>query len=672
MIDQTNLKSAGWQRVVAELASGAPDDKAYFERLMRILAQVSTARKAVLMAASRAEGDEIEPRVVASWPEDPAAGAGGEGQDPAASAGLSNDQLREIKNAARSAFSTGTSRVFAMDKDTPYYDAASAQGFVLAIPLLVPAAAAAPGAGGPAQGMNVAAVVGLLIEQRSKEAIRSTLAMAEVLAGYVHGHVARQSLRRTQAAGFALDLATRLIASINTASNFKGACIQLTNDLAKQFSLDRVALGWCRADTVRVEAISDTEHFDRRMAMVQKVQAAMDECLDQEQPVMFPQPSGEGAGGDVLLSQAIVHAHRELAAGDAKLHVCSFPLRTDERVLGVVTIETTNDKGFDLAAIEMVQSALDLVAPVLRIRRSDDRALPLRAWDSAVKAGAWAVGPKHTVWKIAAVLAFATLVFVSLFQITYRVGADAVLQPRHKRIVSAPFDGIIESIAPDLEPGLEVKHEDLLIQLDTTDLRYSREEVLGKIAQAEAQESAALQEKKADEAAKARAQRAQSEAQLRFIDERIKRSTIRAPIGGKVTIGELKNKVGSAVKLGDPLLEISDMSDIIVVAQVDDRDIWLVKTANEKGTKSGSILAKSLPTTPFEFEVETIVPLAQAKEGKNTFEVRARLLPPKDGAVSRLYISPGMEGIANLDTERHSLAWIASRRVVDAVRLWLW
>ena len=74
-----------------------------------------------------------------------------------------------------------------------------------------------------------------------------------------------------------------------------------------------------------------------------------------------------------------------------------------------------------------------------------------------------------------------------------------------------------------------------------------------------------------------------------------------------------------------------------------------------------------------ELVLETIVPSAQAKEGKNTFEVRAKLLPPASNEFdARKNISPGMEGIANLDTERHSLMWIASRRVVDAVRLWLW
>jgi hypothetical protein len=64
--------------------------------------------------------------------------------------------------------------------------------------------------------------------------------------------------------------------------------------------------------------------------------------------------------------------------------------------------------------------------------------------------------------------------------------------------------------------------------------------------------------------------------------------------------------------------------------------------------------------------VERIVPLANAKEGKNTFEVRARINDPAPWMV------PGTEGIAKFDTRRASLLWIGTRRVVDAVRLWLW
>jgi hypothetical protein len=86
---------------------------------------------------------------------------------------------------------------------------------------------------------------------------------------------------------------------------------------------DRVALGWVKgigdSGAVRVVAVSDTEMIDRRMAMIQKLEGAMDECLDQEQAVLYPPPKAEGGEeADVLLAQAITHAHRELAASDAR------------------------------------------------------------------------------------------------------------------------------------------------------------------------------------------------------------------------------------------------------------------------------------------------------------------------------------------------------------------
>jgi hypothetical protein len=63
--------------------------------------------------------------------------------------------------------------------------------------------------------------------------------------------------------------------------------------------------------------------------------------------------------------------------------------------------------------------------------------------------------------------------------------------------------------------------------------------------------------------------------------------------------------------------------------------------------------------------VERIVPLANAQEGTTTFEVRARINDPAPWMV------PGTEGLAKFDTRRASLLWIGTRRVVDAVRLWL-
>ncbi len=665
MIDLSQLKASGWQRVVAELNASAPDDRVYFERLLRVMAQVSAARQAVLYLPDRTDGEDVDPRIDLIWPPpelDKDAEQAARAVAPQASQVLFGNESR---TAARGAFATGQARAFGLDKEELYYGEGSQSGFILAIPLGQRAQAVPHSSGSPTREVPFAAIT-LLIEPRAKDAIRSTLAMAEVLAGYVGGHHARVALRKTQAASFSFDLATRLIASVNTAPNFKGACLQLCNDLAKQFALDRVALGWVQSDVVKVRAISDIEHFDHRTNMVQKLATAMDECLDQEQPVLFPQPPSSGEGSDMLLSQAIVHAHRELAAGNAKLKVCSLPLRDGDDVIGVLTFETSADGSVDLSTIELIQAAMDLIAPVLKIRRSDDRMLPLRAWDSTRNAAAWFVGTKHTVWKVVGIAALALMLFVTFYTTTYRPSAEATLEPRVRRFVSAPFEGVVSAVGPCIAPGCVVKEGDLLVELDTSELELALKDAQGRIEQARTQAAAARKAKDQSKVAQAEQQEVRAATEAERYRFRIDKSRILAPIGGTIISGDVKDRIGSTVKTGDLLMQVAPLDDIIVVAQVDERDIGLIKQAFDSGKGQGMVASKAKPDEPQPVTIERIVPLASAAEGKNVFEVRASLKGRPD------WFSPGVEGIAKFDTVERSLLWIGSRRIIDQARLWLW
>jgi multidrug resistance efflux pump len=522
--------------------------------------------------------------------------------------------------------------------------------------------------------------VTLTVESRTRQALQTTLALLEVLAGYVFIHSAQQSLRRTRGASAALDLAARLLSAINSTSGFKGCTLQFVNDLCRKLAVDRVALGWVHGAAnarrqgteatagrrgVRLVALSDTENLDRRMAMAQKLEAAMDECLDQEQTVLYPPPPVSGPQADVVLSQAIVHAHRELGASDAKLKVASFPLRVvdaeGERILGVVLVESAGEGAIELPTIELVQATLDLVAPVLAVRHSDDRNLALRAVDSSVRAGAWLVGPKHTVWKIVGVLVMVATACLFLINVTYRVGAPMELLARERRTISVPFDGVIATLAPGIEPGRKVEKGQAMLDLDTTEVRLSELEAQGQILQAEKQADDALKKGEQGEYQQALAKAQQSRARADLYRHQIERSHIVAPISGTIISGDMTDKVGAAIKLGEKLFEVADLSDMIVVAKVDDRDISLIRMDT-----SGEVSPKADPSLKLPFTVEAIVPLAQAAEGQNAFEVRGRLTN------TPAWFRPGMEGQAKFNTQGHSLAWIASRRIVDQLKVWLW
>nr|HRJ49087.1 efflux RND transporter periplasmic adaptor subunit [Phycisphaerales bacterium] len=571
------------------------------------------------------------------------------------------EHLADARAAARAAHASRQTRVFGLDRsDDLLYDGSPGKGYVVAVPI--------PGAPGhEASTAPVRGVVTLVLDHQSRQALQTTLALIEVLTGYIHGHTARQQLSRIRAAGAALDLATRLIASINTARNFKGASFQLVNDVCRQLSVDRVAMGWV-ADARHTEghrisrcvAISDTEHIDRRMAMVQKLEAAMDECVDQEQPVMHPLPENL-AQGEVLLSQAITHAHRELAASDARLRIVTIPLRAEGKVLGSVLIEATGPAPIDLGTVELLQAAFDLVAPVLEIRRRDDRNLALRAYDSSLRAGSWLVGPRHTGWKLAG-LALTTILLVSIFvRVPYRVSAPFEIQARNPRTVSIPFDGVIREIGPGVEAGARVDQGQFLLRLDTTDLELSVLDSRAQITQAEKQADEAMKKGDLSQAQQQQARADQAAAKMRLLEHRISQATITAPISGTIIAGDIKDRVGSSVKLGDAVFQVADLSDMVAVCKVDDRDIALITDESV-----GEISPKSDPSRSFGFTVERIVPLSQAHEGGNTFVVRGRLTQ------SAAWFRPGMEGIARINTPERSLIGIVSRRIVDQLRLWLW
>lgn len=666
MIDATNLKAPGWRKVVEELSSASPDDRAFLDCLLRVLAQVSAARQAVLFIPASAQSGETHMRPLSVFPPPVAMNPSGpviSGMTVIVDDG-SVQNVDEARRAAFACFESGQSRIFSLDAQADMlYDGAPGAGYVLAVPLAgVPAASAPAGQGQPG------AVVTLLIESRSRPAVQSTLAMAEVLSGYVHAHAARQELRRTLSSSMALDVATRLLGAINNAPNFKGVCLQLVNETARQFGADRVALGWATDDRIKAIAISDTEKFDRRTAMVQRLEAAMEECLDQAQPVVHPAPV---ASGDVMLSQAITHAHKQLTAHEPGLRVCSAPLRAGDDVVGVVTLESKGDGSLDLRRIELLQSTLDLLAPVLKVRRNDDRNLALRAKDSAVRAGAWLVGPRHTVWKLVAATLLLALLFTAVYRTTYRVGATAHLQPVTRRVISAPFEGTLARLGEGIEPGVTVKAGQLLAELDSAELRLQAAEADARMNQALKAVGQAMKEGRTSEAQKSQAQADAARAQLDLFRSRIERARITAPIDGVIISGDLKDHIGAAARTGDELFQIAPLDAMEIVLRVDERDISLVRDALDRAKAEGrpargSAALRSAPGKEFAFIIQRIVPLAEAAEGRNQFEVRGRL------ETSASWMRPGMEGYAKIDTTDASLLWIGTRRVIDTVRLWLW
>jgi biotin carboxyl carrier protein len=663
--DISNLRTPAWKRVVEELSADAPNATTFLARLCGVLTRVANARQGMVVIAS-GQGDkaqdEGEPTI--AYAVTAGASQGGRPGEPRRIEPSQVEHGSWVRAAAIEAIRSSEARVFALDaQSSPMYGSSSEGGAVIAGPVDLPL------------GGGHRAAICLTIEQRSREATQTTMALVEVLCGYARLHAARQEAKGAWQASAALDLAGRLIASINESTSFKGAGLQLVNDLARAASADRVALGWVKglgdSGVIRVQSLSDTEHVDRRLHMVRMLQAAMEECYDQAHAVVYPVPKVDAkdqqiAGDsepvvDPTLAAAVTHAHRELASSDARLRVASLPIRAGERVVGVVTIELSEEGMLTPDRLELLQSTLDLVGPVIELRRSDDRPLPQRAWHSVLKAGTWVVGPRHTAWKVAALVALLLLVVVTFVKIPYRIDAQAELMAVSERAIAAPFAGVIAKVPDGIRPGVQVVEGQVLLELDTTELRESRIDAQASVSAARREADEARKEGDLTAAEQALGRLEQEMARLRYIEIQLERSTVKAPIDGTIVSGDPRRMVGSAVEVGEPLFRVASLDQLEVVARVPDNDIGYVSAESV-----GGFATRARPGERFEFAANSLVPMGQPDEGSNIFELRCELTDPPG------WLRPGMEGIAYIDTGDKRIIWILSRRIIDTARLWLW
>jgi HlyD family secretion protein len=129
-----------------------------------------------------------------------------------------------------------------------------------------------------------------------------------------------------------------------------------------------------------------------------------------------------------------------------------------------------------------------------------------------------------------------------------------------------------------------------------------------------------------------------------------------------VITGDLTQSLGAPVKKGEALMTVAPEHDYRVIVEVDERDIGDVHLH-----QSGSLALSAMPGDTFPIEVARITPVATSGDGRNFFEVEARL---KDNAGRDL--RPGLIGVAKVDAGSRSWLWICTHRVIDWIRLTLW
>jgi multidrug resistance efflux pump len=228
-----------------------------------------------------------------------------------------------------------------------------------------------------------------------------------------------------------------------------------------------------------------------------------------------------------------------------------------------------------------------------------------------------------------------------------------------QRMVVAPADGYLKQV--HARPGDVVKQGQLLAELAQETFDLERRKWESEIAQYENAYRDAVAKHNRLEVVTAQARIEETRAQLALANDKLGRTQILAPFDGIVIKGDLTQSLGAPVKQGDLLLTIAPRDDYRVMIEVDERDI-----AHVRAGRAGNLALAASPKQTFPITVLRPTPVAVSADGRNYFEVEAKL--DATDAVLR----PGLKGVAKIDVAQRSLLWVWSHRALDSLRLMTW
>jgi RND family efflux transporter MFP subunit len=493
-------------------------------------------------------------------------------------------------------------------------------------------------------------------ETQAAEALVRLQLAADVPESYRQSQESQQARHDAEKFASVLDV----LVLLNAEKRFLAAGLAFCNGIASRFSCDRVSLGWLQQGYVRLKTISRTERFDRQMAAAQALEVVMEESLDQNEEIVWPAPEG---------SKVVSRDHAAYAREQAVMQLCSVPLRLEDKAVAVLTCER-NSGPFTLLEVQQLRLACDQAVRRLSELHRMDRWFGAR-WSTVLREQcARALGPEHTWAKVIALLVALALILLCLPIFNYRVEGNFILRSDEVAYLTAPYDGYINQV--NQRPGDAVTNGAVLLKMDTADLELEEAAALADLTRYLREAEKARAEAEKNRAARAQSGLAemrinqalvdQTQARLDIIRFRLRQAEIRSPFDGVVVEGDLRQRIGAPVKLGEPLFRVARIEALYVEAEVNERDVHEILSKH-----SGEVAFVTQPRLKFPIKVTRIEPAAAPREGQNVFLVRCAFDSP-----FQQWWRPGMSGVCKINVEDRTLLWILTHRTVDFLRLFFW
>ncbi len=435
-----------------------------------------------------------------------------------------------------------------------------------------------------------------------------------------------------------------MLASAEGGTDFAECTRRLANHLREVLECDTVALAVRSFGRNKLAAVSgetgpSEAHSPGRRALL----AHLTESIHRRQPLLARRDARVGGSTDAsTLGEWF----------DPAVSLC-LPLIDAEGELRGGWVFLWNEDPADFEEKEaLIKAASTEVAPLLALLH---RAKPGPAVGSLIR-----LWKKGTVTRRRLITGAAILLGLTLLApLPYPVRSTCELQPVVRRVIAAPFDGILQRST--VRAGETVKQGQLLAELDGREVRSQLAEAIARREKA-AKEADSAQA--ADRIAEARMATLEAEGlthEIERLEYRREHLLVRSPIDGLVLQGDLERSEGAPLRMGAALFEVGPLDRLLVEFAVDATDISLVEPGATARLKLESHSGDSIEAT-----LLRVSPKSEWRDDRNVFICEAEIDNPDNA------LRAGLEGKGKIEGPRRPLAWVWLRDAWLAARYHLW
>jgi hypothetical protein len=502
---------------------------------------------------------------------------------------------------------------------------------------------------GPAIGALVT-----VVSARDKADCRVKLALLESLVGLISCCAEYVGLEGGSEQG-SQSATAKTIAKVAGFSSRHELAFSITNNLRNRLSADQVMLGLVKRNKVKIISVSGQDEVEMRSPDITIVHGAMEECLDMDETLVC-QPEARDADEKASTGHRL---HKQWHEASGRAAVVSIPLHVEEECKAILSIRRDAVHSFGREELQKIQELAEPYTAAISLIDRANRNILTHAVDSGRKAAHDILRPDR--WLKRAMLT-ALVLFLGWFvfgSMTYNVSVSAKIIPAQVRHMAAPDNVTLASA--QIKQGDRVSKDDVLCVFDKRDIVLERNQLISQLQMAQLEKQNAEARRSDFDARLAEANITLHQAQLKILERKLNQYTIRAPFDGLVVQGDLTERIGESLPIGEPLFEVAPDNGWKLELEIPE-----TMAADVTGGLSGYFATRAKPDITHDLSVLEVAPQAQISKTRNVYVAKA------DVKMDEPWIKSGMEGVAKIEVDRRPVWWIVSHRFVNFVRLNIW